>query len=240
MSEHCVYWIRRPDHTDPTTQGYIGITAFFERRMKEHFKKTENRYLRNAINKYGWDNLVKEQLLIGTEEYCLEIELKLRPKEQIGWNLVKGGGKPPLGVGNKYKLGVPSWNKGMTMPPETTQKVSAAVVKWWQVPGNREFLSAKWKGRACPMKGKKHRPESIQKMALTKLGKPSKKKGIPLSAEQIEKMRQMARENSWECPHCSKFGYSIGARNRWHFDNCKFKITSGFVGEQLSFLELMQ
>lgn len=32
----------------------------------------------------------------GTAEYCYEIEEKLRPNDHIGWNIMQGGGKPPL------------------------------------------------------------------------------------------------------------------------------------------------
>ena len=48
-----------------------------------------------AINKYGWDNLIKDNVLIGSKDYCLTIETKLRNTESIGWNIVSGGGCPP-------------------------------------------------------------------------------------------------------------------------------------------------
>ena len=60
----------------------------------------ENPRFSNAIAKHGWENLVKEIVVIGSEEYCYEIEKKLRPKESIGWNLAIGGGKPPT---SKYR-----------------------------------------------------------------------------------------------------------------------------------------
>jgi hypothetical protein len=121
-----VYWIHHPDHTDMFSQGYIGVSKNAERRWEEHLKKSENRHFRFAINKYGWDNLVKEQILIAEEDYCLDIERKLRPAVDIGWNIAIGGGKPPVAYGNKTRLGVPSWNKGLPWSDEAKKKLSEA------------------------------------------------------------------------------------------------------------------
>jgi predicted GIY-YIG superfamily endonuclease len=225
MTAHCVYWVRHADHTDLLTQGYVGVTAHFERRMTEHHKSTGNRHLRHAVQKYGWDSLVKEQILVANEDYCLEIEAKLRPADKIGWNLVKGGGHPPVAVGNKYKLGTPPWNKGKPHSDKTKQKLSVSVAKLWENPEHRQRMSQATKGRIGPMKGKKQRPESIAKMRLSKIGKPSKRKGIPFGQEFNAMVSERVRLVSWECPHCAKFGYGKGAKNRWHFDNCKKKST---------------
>ena len=226
MPVSCVYWVRCADHTDLFTQGYIGVTSNFDRRMNEHYKKTENRHFKFAIEKYGWENLIKEQILIGSEDYCLEIEQKLRPTDKIGWNLVKGGGNPPPAYGNNYKSGIPSWNKGIPMAEESAKKLSQSIKKLWEDPEYKQRMSNALKGRTSPMKGRKQSPESIEKNRQAKLGKPSKKKGILLSEEQKARLSWLVRQNPWECPHCKKIGYSVGARNRWHFDNCKLKLTA--------------
>ena len=62
----CVYWIHCSNHTDIFTQGYVGVTKRFERRIWEHLKLNGNTYLKNAINKYGWDNLIKEKIIISS------------------------------------------------------------------------------------------------------------------------------------------------------------------------------
>jgi hypothetical protein len=108
------------------SQGYIGVSKNAERRWEEHLKKSENRHFRFAINKYGWENLVKEQILIAEEDYCLDIERKLRPAVDIGWNIAIGGGKPPVAYGNKTRLGVPSWNKGLPWSDKAKKKLSEA------------------------------------------------------------------------------------------------------------------
>jgi hypothetical protein len=167
----CVYWVHRPEHTDILRQGYVGISKRFERRIWEHLKLNQNKHLKNAINKYGWDNLVKEKVLIGKEDYCLEIEAKLRPADKIGWNLVKGGNKPPINRWNLGKKGLTvAWNKGKTQPEETKAKVSAGVKKLWQDPEYRQRMSDAHKGNSN-FAGKKHSAETIEKIRLAKIGK---------------------------------------------------------------------
>ena len=108
----CIYWIKHPDHSDMFTEGYIGITNDFAQRMRKHKSKITNAHLLNAINKYGWDVLVKNVILIANVDYCLEIEQKLRPKKDIGWNIAVGGGKP---IG---------WVKGQKLPDWVKERIS--------------------------------------------------------------------------------------------------------------------
>jgi len=54
-----VYWIRCADHTDMMTQGYVGVSMDAERRWGEHQKSRQNQHFKFAIQKYGWDNLIK-------------------------------------------------------------------------------------------------------------------------------------------------------------------------------------
>jgi hypothetical protein len=101
-----VYWIRAQHHSDITSEGYVGVSKNSQKRWLyghkwSHSKaRHDNQHLSNAINKYGWDLLVKTVVLIGEEAYCYEIERKLRPSEGIGWNLSVGGHKPPV---SKYR-----------------------------------------------------------------------------------------------------------------------------------------
>lgn len=218
-----VYWIHHPSHTDMFTQGYIGITARFVRRMFEHKALTTNKYLSNAIKKYGWDNLVKEVILVADKEYCVDVETKLRSSDEIGWNLVKGGGIPPINTRKGYKMSVPAWNKGKAWSEEQKKQISGGVKKLWENPEYRQHMSNAHKGQECPMKGKKHKPESILKMSLSKKGKPSNRKGVALSEEARLKLINTMASQSWECPHCNKIGTGIHTANRWHFDKCKLK-----------------
>lgn len=91
-----VYWIHLPEHKNVAIDGYVGIAKDFEQRMFAHkscAKTGKEQTLYKAIRKYGWDNIVKEVILVSDENYCLEIEKKLRPSERIGWNIAIGGGE---------------------------------------------------------------------------------------------------------------------------------------------------
>jgi hypothetical protein len=89
---YCVYWIRRKTHSDISLEGYVGISKNFKERMRSHKKNRNKTPLTDAIQSIGWFNLIKEIIVnnISLEEALL-IELKLRPMENIGWNLQKGG-----------------------------------------------------------------------------------------------------------------------------------------------------
>ena len=156
-----VYWIHHPDHTDMMSQGYIGVSNNPNVRWNQHKNSNENLHLKHAMNKYGWDNLVKEVIVISDRNYCLDLELKLRPDNKIGWNLIMGGGNPPNIPWNKGKkasqkeverlramrLGKPSPRKGVVLSEEIKAKMSASRT------------------------GKKQSPEHIEKCRQARLGK---------------------------------------------------------------------
>ena len=225
MSVSSVYWIRCADHTDMTSQGYIGVTGRFDRRMWEHYTLEGNRHLKFAIQKYGWDNLVKTQILIADEGYCLDIERKLRPNDGIGWNCTTGGGMPPKGKWTLGKKGLSvAWNKGLPWSDEFKENIRVKVSKLWENPEYREHMSKAHKGQTSSMKGKKHSPESLKKMSEVKLGKPSLLKNRPISEEHKLKVKSTMESQRWICPHCQKTGKGVHTANRWHFNNCKEKV----------------
>lgn len=205
-----VYWIRHPEHTDMFTQGYIGITNNFEKRIKRHKDKPSNNYLKNCINKHGWDTLIKEVLIIADKTYCLMIEAKLRFKENIGWNIAIGGGVPPIPL-KTHSIGM-------------RQKMSEINKLRLQDPIYRERFTKARLGTTPWNKGKKASPETIEKLKLSHIGKPSHKKGKLVSKETINKLKETFKSNPWTCPHCNKMGFNKGSGNRWHFNNCKDKL----------------
>ena len=101
MQTCSVYWIHAKHHGDPFTEGYVGVCRDTKRRWNYGHRwaqkrgRHENPILSNAINKYGWDSLVKEVILVADEDYCYYLEEKIRPQELIGWNVAVGGGRPP-------------------------------------------------------------------------------------------------------------------------------------------------
>jgi group I intron endonuclease len=211
----CVYWIHTPEHTNIFQQGYVGVSKRFERRIWEHLKLAGNTHLKNAINKYGWENLVKEKVIIADENYCLEMEAKLRPKAAVGWNIIMGGGMPPIAK-KGMNAGRASWNKGLAWSKEYKEKVSIGVSKLWENPEYRQAMSDAHKGQTSPMKGKKHSPESLKQMSEAKKGKAQSKETIEKRASKLrgKPVKQLT------CQKCKKIG-GDGAMKRWHFDNCK-------------------
>jgi hypothetical protein len=213
-----VYWLHQPEHTDMFSQGYIGVSKNFKKRLNQHYKLNENPHLRNAIDKYGWDNLIKQQILIGDEQYCFDIEKKLRPTSHIGWNIMMGGivyGKKPIGFGHK--------NIGRKVSTETRKKISDAIKEVMKDPIRLQMNRIARLGKTSPRKGVVLSEETKLKLSLSKIGKPSKIKGTKKLPEMIEKYKKAVRNVSWVCIHCNKAGFGKGAMNRWHFDNCKQK-----------------
>lgn len=94
----CVYWIRRLEHTDIYSEGYIGVTRKGEDfRFNQHIKaaaRGKRGKLYSNIRKYGDSGIVMSVLVVGLEEYCYEVEEKLRPTSKVGWNSVRGGMTP--------------------------------------------------------------------------------------------------------------------------------------------------
>jgi len=135
-----VYWVRHQDHTDIFSQGYVGISSKPKLRWNHHVSKPTNTHMKNAIAKYGWANLVKQVVLVASNDYCLDIEKKLRPVDFIGWNQAAGGGMPPKpqkGMGKGRKLSqetkdkISKAGKGRTFSMESIEKIRQAAIKQW-------------------------------------------------------------------------------------------------------------
>ena len=94
-----VYWVHLPEHTDISTEGYVGITIkTVAKRFAQHkvrAKRGDAYTFSNAIVKHG-KSLVCTTLLQGSVEYCRYIENKLRPTPNVGWNINIGGDVPPM------------------------------------------------------------------------------------------------------------------------------------------------
>lgn len=146
LSKCSVYWIRAPHHSDMFSEGYIGVSVnAYKRWNYGHFwaqknQRHDNTVMARAIEKYGWDNLIKEIVLVADERYCYDIESKLRSEENVGWNLCIGGTKPPKSKsrGENYVsplkgkkretpwlFGVIAHNRGKKASEETKAKLSA-------------------------------------------------------------------------------------------------------------------
>ncbi len=155
MTPCSVYWIRAKHHSDFMTEGYIGVARDTTRRWKYgHFwsqknNRHDNPKFANAITKHGWDNLVKEVLVVAPEDYCYDLESKIRAAEGIGWNIAMGGHKPPVTKprGSDYVSPL----KGVSRPTPWL------VGKKKKMPENFASLGGK------AGKGRKQTPEQIAK-----------------------------------------------------------------------------
>src|ERR1017187_2103705 len=147
-----LYWLHLPTHIDIMSEGYIGVTNRLKRRLTEHKSTSENIHLQRAFIKYK--NITHTILLEGGDDYCYEIEEKLRPHDKIGWNINKGGIKPPINrmIGDKnparrldvieknkayhnrpdIKL---NWNKNNpSKRPENKEKTSQRMIEYHNRP----------------------------------------------------------------------------------------------------------
>ena len=190
-----VYWIHHPEHTDMFTQGYIGVSKDVKKRWSTHRATPSNSHIQHAITKYGWDNLIKEVVLVADRDYCLAIETKLRHTRHIGWNVADGGGNPPVAYGNKTRLGVPGWNKGLKSSAEVIEKLRKSHLG--QVAWNKGLKNA----QVAWNKGTKGLMRNPHRRVYTEEDK------LHYKVECI-------------CPVCGAKGKIAGMR-RWHFGNCK-------------------
>lgn len=146
MTQTGIYWIRHKDHTDLLTQGYIGVTKNLKERLRHHFKNAKGGYhsdksLSKAIVKYGEQNIQADLILISNNQYCYEIEQKLRPKPFIGWNMREGGYHTP----NPFPKGskMPKWITEKAQ--ETKKRISEEKRKEWYAKA-KETLAVNYGG----------------------------------------------------------------------------------------------
>jgi len=171
-----VYWLRHPDHTDMFTQGYIGVSSDHNSRWLYHKNHPKNAHLKHAIQKYGWDNLVKEVILMADKAYCLMIEAKIRAEDKIGWNIVKGGGMPPRTIltGWKHTEESNEKNRQAHLGKKHKPEVRDIIVKHLLANGmNTRF----------------------------KAGQPSPRRGVKVGREAVKHLY-----TKLTCPHCNKIG----------------------------------
>jgi predicted GIY-YIG superfamily endonuclease len=96
-----VYWIHEAGHSDPLTEGYIGISCDPTKRMKYHsHKKNNDNY---ALYKALKDGAIQTILhSCSDRESALLYESKYRPIENTGWNIIPGGKDPPSQLGKIF------------------------------------------------------------------------------------------------------------------------------------------
>lgn len=82
---HCVYWLHMPDHTDPMSQGYVGIVSNKRRKTREREHRQNRRIPAGFVVTWLAENLTRFE--------AAKIEWEHRKQRHIGWNTKQGGGK---------------------------------------------------------------------------------------------------------------------------------------------------
>ena len=105
--EASLYWIHLDIHTDPESEGYVGVSKNPTSRIATHLRRAEkgnhhNSNLIETVKTCGKDSMKSQILFSGTEADCYDKEFLLRPTKNIGWNITEGG---RMGSGAPY--GVP-------------------------------------------------------------------------------------------------------------------------------------
>lgn len=136
-------------HIFPNRKVYIGITSQkVERRWNNGHGYKGNKYMMNAIMKYGWNNIRHEILFTNLTKYQAEqIEKDLIKKyksnqREFGYNILDGG----------------NVSDGLSI--ESIQKMSLSQKKLWQNAEYRKHMSD-------VHKGKKASEETKKKMSLS-------------------------------------------------------------------------
>ena len=109
-----VYWLHLKDHTDPYSEGYIGISNQVKVRFQAHIRGAygvTSRKLHSIIEECGKENILCSILFEGTPEECVSKEAIYRPTKGIGWNVYSGRTIPPSKLGKHHS-------------EETKQKIS--------------------------------------------------------------------------------------------------------------------
>lgn len=139
-----LYHVRHTSDKGDLRKGYVGISKNPVERIKQHHRQP-NRMLRGILDSRC--DVECELISMGADQEILRMEEYLRPHRDIGWNIAKGGGKPPVGS-----------HSGCLHSDNTKKRIS-------------EAKKGKCGGVNHPLFGKKHKLESRVKQSKAKMGK---------------------------------------------------------------------
>ena len=175
----------------PNGKSYIGVTKrTVNQRFAKHCNdaKRENFAISRAINKHGKDNIKVNTLVLGSMDYLFELEKSaiksFNTRSPNGYNLTDGGeGSVGRVLSEESRNKISKSLKGHAVRPSTLEKMRLAST------------------------GRKHSPESIQKMLGQRAGIPrseevkakisAKNKGKVMSLEQRKFLSDLAK-SKWE------------------------------------------
>lgn len=243
INTYTVYWIKHKDHNDIKTQGYIGITKYPINDRFESHKKKPNKHLKYALLKYK-DDIIIECIITDIDENfskCLEEEL--RPYDNIGWNIVKGGGIPPNMKGRKLNLsddkrklrsirmqgsnnhvygtsGYPKSIEGSISISNFQKSLSIEGTHPFQINKTRKNTGIRLRKLAEQGNHPLQNPEVRKATSIRMKNKSIERR--KKDAELIAARNKITNSIEYICPHCNKIGKGPNMK-RYHFNKCKLR-----------------
>ena len=210
-------------YVSPSNKVYIGQTCnSLKIRAKngEGYKECPKFYM--AIKKYGWknfssqiliDNLNKEQADYWEKFY---ISLYKSTDDNYGYNLSEGGTKNKK-LSNESRKKMSSSQLGRKHSLKTKQKMSNSHKGKKLTEEHKKNISLANMGRCSPMKNKKHKEETIEKM------KNNKKKSKPV----------ICIETGIIYPSAAEAARQLGMKSGSHINDCinypnRYKTSGGY------------
>jgi hypothetical protein len=185
-----VYHIKRSGFN--LNEGYIGVSYNPKYRFYQH--KKSKTHVGNAINLYKED-VELSIILCASRKYCLEIEAKLRPVDNIGWNEVAGGGNPPV------HYGADNWN--------TTQE-------------SRTFKSKTFKGKPVPLHVKENLLNMNYNNSYRAGTGAIYIVTTPDGTEvEVKEIKRWCKERNLECSNLTKVARGLRKQHKGY--TCRFK-----------------
>ena len=158
MEKYIVYWAHHKDnHCDALEQGYVGITKNLKEREYAHRRGATNQKFGNFLNKYKDDVIFTVITSFDNKEEAYSFEKELRPVENMGLNISKGG------IGGTALTGKDNPNYGKTWSPEYKQNFRLANL-------GRKMSEEQKRNNSDAQKGKKLSEETKKKMSFAKKG----------------------------------------------------------------------
>jgi predicted GIY-YIG superfamily endonuclease len=134
MTTYLVYWIHYTSHTDPYSEGYVGVTNNLTKRKSAHKKNPINPIIPRALNKGAVFSILEENL---TRDEALQLETGYRPTPRIAWNIAAGGLMPHDKRGMKYSeehcRRISEGTKGLPKSQKDRERLLQTNTKQWIV-----------------------------------------------------------------------------------------------------------
>lgn len=184
--------------------------------------------LLRAIRKYGSDKFYRETLYVfDTEQVALEKESEIVNESFIKrndvYNITVGGGLPPSQKGipksdsHKQKIGISQ--KGKIVAETTKTKISQSLTGTKR--GKRDPVTVSKISES--LKGHRHNESSKQKMSDNHWDCAGENNPC-FGKTGSEHPAFGTKRKLINCPHCLE-DVPVNVAERWHFDNCRSKIT---------------